>query len=411
MMACMSRKDLTSESTSSWESTAPATPISPAASWGGFVIIAGTVLIGQGSTALVTAALSLYLHGLGAPTDRIGLEVTITGIVITLCTIGVGPFINRIGAKRLMLAGMVAYFLAAMGMLAFPSELAVTGFRAMQGIGAALVIPSALTLAPGIIPLKSGMALGLMSMLYTVASAVGPPLGLWLFNRGGPATLFIPAAGCALLGLLLGFALRASQRPKAEVRGFGYDRRWTRELAADVLGNIYFGGIAAYLPLMMARINGPNAGIFFSADALGVLLLRVPTGLVVDRWGPRLAEALGIMLTMGGIGALFLPASVATLVLAGAGTGTGAGLLITAVVVSLSGKSGEHNRGTAMALGTAAYNVGIFFGGAVAGPVAGAAGFGGVLVVGLVGTVLALPIVMSQRTSKLFSAGEGDAHG
>jgi MFS family permease len=369
-------------------------PTASVASWGAFALIGFSIAIGQGSTALVTAALSLYLRQLGAPTDRIGLEVTMTGVVVTICTIAVGPFIGRIGAKRLLLTGMAAYLVAALGMLLFPSEAAVALFRALQGVGAGLALPSALTLAPRIIPARQGTALGMMSALFTVASAVGPPLGLWLFTQGGPARLFIPAAACALVGIGLGLALPSVPRATGGWRGFGYDRRWTPELVANVLGNAYFGGIAAYLPLLLARTGGPNAGIFFTADALGVLILRVPSGMIVDRSGPRMAEALGIVLTLLGVGALFLPASIVTLALAGAGTGTGAGLLITAVLVSLTGRSDEHNRGTAMGLSTAAYNVGIFLGGAIAGPVASVAGFHGVLGVGLIATALALPIVL-----------------
>jgi MFS family permease len=368
-----------------------------AATWALLIAVGLAIAIGQVSTTLTVAPLSLYLRALGAPAGRIGFEVGASGILATICTLGVGPLINRWGPKPLLLTGMVAYLLAAVGMLAIPSEAAVTCFRALQGVGAALVLPSGMTLVPRLMPQRPGAAIGAVGSVYTLSTAVGPPLGLWLYGHGGPSTLFLPAAGCAAAGLGLCALLPRVGATGVRSRGFGYERRWTRELVANALCNAYFGGIAAYLPLVLAHPAAPNAGIFFTADALGVLLLRAPTGMLVDRSGPRLAEVIGVATTQAGIGALFLPVSSLTLIVAGAGTGTGAGLFLSAVLVSLTQRSGEHNRGTAMALGSASFNLGLFAGGALSGLLVGPGGFGAVLALGLATTVAGLPLVLFER--------------
>jgi MFS family permease len=117
--------------------------------------------------------LSLYLRSLGVPAARIGVEVGASSVLATVCTLGVGPVINRWGAKPLLQIGMGAYLLAALGLVAFPHEAAVTGFRALQGVGAALVLPSALTLVPQIVSLRAGTAIGAASAITTVAPAAG----------------------------------------------------------------------------------------------------------------------------------------------------------------------------------------------------------------------------------------------
>ncbi len=373
--------------------------------WGRMAIISLALTIAQGSTSLVVVPLSLYLRSLGAPAGRIGVEVGASSVLATVCTLGVGPLINRWGAKPLLQIGMGAYLLAALGLFAFPTEAAVTGFRALQGVGAALVLPSALTLVPQIVSLRAGTAIGAASAVTTLATAIGPPLGLALYEHGGPVPLFLAAAGCAALGLAVSMLLPHVQPPRMQTRThwFGYERRWTKELLANALCNAYFGGIAAYLPLTLAARAGtgaPNAGIFFAADAVGVLLLRLPTGMLVDRSGPRLAETLGVATTLVGIGALFLPASTLTLIAAGAGTGVGAGLFLSAVLVSLTKRSGTQNRGTAMALGSASFNIGIFAGGALSGLLVGIApggfGFTAVLILGLLTTLAGLPLVLFE---------------
>jgi MFS family permease len=370
---------------------------SATATWALLIAVGLAIAIGQGSTTLIVAPLSLYLRALGAPADRIGLEVGASGVLATVCTLGVGPLINRWGPKPLLLMGMGAYLLAAVGMFAIPSEAAATCFRALQGVGAALVLPSGLTLVPRLIPMRPGAAIGAVGSIYTLATAIGPPLGLWLYGHGGRSSLFLPAAGCAAAGLGLCALLPRVGASGTRSRGFGYERRWTRELVANALCNAYFGGIAAYLPLVLAHPSAPNAGIFFTADALGVLLLRAPTGMLVDRSGPRMAEVIGVAMTLAGIGALFLPDSTLTLIVAGAGTGTGAGLFLSAVLVSLTQRSGEHNRGTAMALGSASFNVGLFAGGALSGLLVGPGGFDAVLALGLATTVAGLPLVLFER--------------
>ena len=51
--------------------------------------------IAQGSTTLVVVPLSLYLHALGVPAGRIGVEVGASSVLAMVCTLGVGPLINR----------------------------------------------------------------------------------------------------------------------------------------------------------------------------------------------------------------------------------------------------------------------------------------------------------------------------
>lgn len=386
------------------ESTQIRSPTGRARAMGTFSLLGLGIVLAQGSLFLGAAALPLYLHHLGVATDRIGLEVGASSFAGMICTVAAGPLINRWGPNRVSQVGLACYLMAAVGFLALPSEAAATACRALQGVGVSLVLPSLYTMAPQLVPLSRGTALGVVAALNTASLAIGPPVGLWLYATGGATWLFVPTIACALVGVGVGAILPAAPRPDTPIRGFGYDARWTAPIAANGLVAAYFGGIVAYLPLVLAHLNGPNAGIFFTADAIGVLLLRVPSGAMVDRFGARLPEIVGIVLTLAGIGALFLPYSPLTLIVAGAGTGVGAGLFISAILVTLHQQSGEHNRGTAMALSAAGFNVGMFAGSAISGLLIGPGGFGAVLLFGLGTTVAALPLVLPYRDER---SGDG----
>jgi MFS family permease len=157
---------------------------------------------------------------------------------------------------------------------------------------------------------------------------------------------------------------------------------------------VYFGGILSYLPLHLRSMHGPNAGIFFTADALGVLLLRVPTGWLTDKYGSLLPEILGLGVTLPGIAILALHPTVPILIASGAMTGTGAGMFITGVYVNLANRSDESNRGTAMSLGSASFTFGIFTGSTISGVLVDPGGFNAILVYGFVTCAAALPFAV-----------------
>jgi MFS family permease len=377
------------------DTVAVATGAAP--SWRGVAAVGMLLVVAQAGVYLIPSALPLYLRHLGAAPAHIGVEVGASNLAVVAFTLLAGPLINRWGPSRLMFGGVVCYLLAALGMLLIPAEGSVAACRALQGLGLALIYPSLLTMAPRLVPLGPGAALGLVASFNTVAMAAAPPIGLWLYGLGGAPALFGPAAACAAVGLGVAFALPTTPRPATAARGLGYDRHWTALLLASAFCGAYFGGVLAYLPLALARVHGPNAGIFFTADALSVLLLRAPSGALVDRSGPRIVQLSGVLLTLAGLGALALPASLPTLVAAGAGTGIGAGLFISALLVTLARRSGDHNRGTAMALSGASLNVGMFACAALSGLLYGSAGFGAVLLFGAATTLAALPFVLADR--------------
>ena len=122
---------------------------------------------------------------------------------------------------------------------------------------------------------------------------------------------------------------------------------------------------------------------------------RIPTGYLADRFGARWLMVAGVATTGLAIGILLISPSLATLLVAGAGTGLGAALLLPPILLELTKRSDERDRGTAMAL----YNTS--FAAAVgAGSLGGAVlvqrlGFNATLVASLVACLAAAPIALA----------------
>jgi MFS family permease len=138
-----------------------------------------------------------------------------------------------------------------------------------------------------------------------------------------------------------------------------------------------------------------NVGWFFTADAIAVMATRIPAGYLADRFGPRWLLVIGSLTTAIAIAVLLLPASFASLVVAGIGTGVSAALLLPPILLELTKRSDETDRGTAMAL----YNTS--FAAAVgAGSLGGAflvqgIGFHATLVLSMVSCLMAAPVAIA----------------
>ncbi len=359
------------------------------------------MLSAQLSFYLTGSALPLYLRHSGAPVARIGLDVGSGSIAGLMLTLAVGPLLNRRGVRLFMVAGACLYACAGAVMLAFPVEIAITAGKLLQGMGAALVTPSVYAAVPLLAPRATGIAMGLVTTLGSAPLAIGPALGLVLYAHGGPVWLLLPTillgAGSAIVSWLLRMPKADEVTPPAPSPGFGYDRRWTPALTANMLNGVYFGGIVAYLPLVLARTHGPNAGIFFSADAVGVVLLRFPGGMLADRTRTSTPMLLGLIVTMIGLAAFVPTTNLLWLIAAGAGTGIGAGLFASGLLTEMAGRSTAGNRGTAMSLSVATASLGVFLGGAISGLLIRPTGFSGVIVFGAVAEALGIPLVLLVR--------------
>jgi MFS family permease len=289
------------------------------------------------------------------------------------------------------------YLVTALSMLAIAQEGTVAALRAVQGIGTAVILPSAFTLGARLIPGRQTTALSVLGAGSNVALALGPPLGLALYTGHGAAWLFLPAAASAALGFVSTFFLPRTENQIKGAVGFGFDRVWLPALFTNLLGVANWGGIVAYLPLHLQQLHGPNAGILFTADAVGVLVLRVPTGILADRHGSQIPKLLGLAITLPAVAILALPPSVLTLTLAGVGTGGGAGLFITGIMGDLARLSTEANRGTAFSMSSASFSAGIFLGSTISGLLIGPGGFDAIILFGCLTCAAAVPFAMRSQ--------------
>src|SRR6185436_12779032 len=150
-------------------------------------------------------------------TDMLGISWAL--IVYQMAGIGLGVICGRLGD----IYGHNKLFGVGMGILAAGSFLCgfsqnvlqLILFRALQGVGGAMIQSSGRTLAFRAMPKGSeGKAQGLMAMSHQLGFSIGPPLGGliidWIHWRGIFFFLFVPS----LIGMVLCFTTGRSDAPE-----------------------------------------------------------------------------------------------------------------------------------------------------------------------------------------------------
>ncbi|HZR53163.1 MAG TPA: MFS transporter [Streptosporangiaceae bacterium] len=110
-------------------------------------------------------------------------EWVLDGYLLTLSALLLlgGALGDRYGRRRVFLCGLAVFSLASLACGSAPDGAVLIAARAVQGIGAALLVPGSLALIEAVIvPADRGRAVGAWAGLSGVASALGPLLGGWL---------------------------------------------------------------------------------------------------------------------------------------------------------------------------------------------------------------------------------------
>ena len=170
-----------------------------------FVITSAALFMVTLDNLVVTTALPVIRKDLGA--TLAGLEWTVNAYTLTFAVLLLtgAALGDRFGRRRLFVIGLAVFTLGSVGAALAPSVGALVAFRAVQGVGGAIVTPLTLTILSAAVPAeKRGLALGAWGGIGGLAVAIGPLVGgavvegiswQWIFWLNVPiGLLLIPLA-------------------------------------------------------------------------------------------------------------------------------------------------------------------------------------------------------------------------
>jgi EmrB/QacA subfamily drug resistance transporter len=221
---------------------------------------------------VVNVALPSIQRGLHASTAS--LEWTVNAYTLSFAVLLVtgGRLGDLFGRRRVFLAGVVI-FAASSGAIGFsPNDTWLVAWRAVQGAGAALMMPATLSIITNAFPPhERGKAIGTWAGVSAMALAIGPVFGGFLVQSVSWQSIFflnLPVAAGAVLVTL--FAVRES-------------RDETVERTVDVPGVLTLTAGLAALVLALVEGNSWHWGSGRELALYAIAVLGLASFAVVER--------------------------------------------------------------------------------------------------------------------------------
>ncbi|QKC94820.1 MFS transporter [Mesorhizobium sp. NZP2298] len=187
-----------------------------------------------------------------------GYALTLSALILAGGAAG-----DRFGLRRAFVAGIVLFVAASLACALAPNAVVLIAFRALQGIGAAIMVPGSLAIIAKAYPKKErGRAIGIWAAASALTTALGPVLGglvLSAFGDGIWRAIFAVNLPLGLISIYLLLAKIPADAP-TEKRSL--------DLGGGALATLAFGALAYGLTSMSSSGEGHMAGPSIAAGAV-----------------------------------------------------------------------------------------------------------------------------------------------
>ncbi len=240
----------------------------------------------------------LLASDLGATNFQVGMINAGFMLAAASLSIPLGLVSDRLGRRRLILAGMIVSGLTSIFLVLARTPVQVGSIYLFSGIGLACFSPSMMSYVGDVSPPSFlGRAYGWYTAALYLGMAAGPGLG-GVVASGGFRTAFLVSAAVIAAGIVLGAPRLPAPPPVAHapsvpvLAALGELLRNRTVLAcwiATLCATFAWGALFAFFPLY-ARSRGisvAHTGFIFTCQAASNALLRIPVGHLADRTGGR----------------------------------------------------------------------------------------------------------------------------
>jgi MFS family permease len=271
--------------------------------------------LGPFGGAMLVALIPNVADGLDASLTQVAAAITAYMVPFALLQLVSGTVAERLGPRRVVRGGYIAFGLAAVACALAPDIWLFLGARAAMGAANAFLSPILLAaLSEVAAPEVLGRTVGTFAAAQTAGLMLAPILGGLLGEISWRLAFILVAAVSGVLALpkqTLGAAKRQTgSSVRASLRSLL--NRWIALLAAQAtLGYLGFTAIGFVLVLVGAEEFGLGSGargLLIAGYGIGGILLGRYAGSVVDRAGrPATALAGAIACTAGVLCLVFAP--------------------------------------------------------------------------------------------------------
>jgi EmrB/QacA subfamily drug resistance transporter len=221
---------------------------------------------------VVNVALPSIQRGLDADVSHLEWVVNAYALTFAVLMLTGGKLADLLGRRRVFLSGLAVFTLASLlcGLAGSTGEL--IAWRALQGVGAALMMPATLAIITHAFPPRQrGMAIGVWAGVSALALAIGPIVGGLLAQHANWSWIFFVNVPVGVLGFVVSRL------------AIGESRDTSREQSLDLPGLLVSAG--ALFALTFGLIEASSYG-WTSPTILG-LFAAAAVGMVLFVWIER----------------------------------------------------------------------------------------------------------------------------
>lgn len=211
-------------------------------------------VVSQLDVSIVNIALPSIANAFSADISSLQWIADAYTVAFAALMLSAGGMSDRLGSRRVFQFGLLLFGLASTGCGLAWNTGSLIAFRALQGIGAATMIPSSLSILNQAFSHQADQrarAVALWTMAGGISIAAGPILGGLFIHFSNWRLIFIVNIPICLVGLLLSARLNESERHPHQGLDIPGQLLWMLALTALIMGIIEWHTLGIHDPLII----------------------------------------------------------------------------------------------------------------------------------------------------------------
>ena len=261
---------------------------------------------------MLVATLPVYVISLGGSQTDAGMVSGALAFTALLFRPLMGWMTDSWRRRPLVLIGTSCYgFASVIYLLTYSIPLLLVG-RFVHGFGLSCYTTASTAYIADIAPLRRrAEAVGVFAAAQAMGLIIGPAIGFMIVGASGFHRLFYFSGGLAFTAFFISIFARERRRPE-EIKNRPWSIR-TGILAIEALPLAWmalcmgmgFGAVNSFIAIFAQSRGFQNPGFYFMIQALALLISRIFTGRLADRYGRQIAIIPGFL--VGALALVLLP--------------------------------------------------------------------------------------------------------
>ncbi|SFC77839.1 MFS transporter [Clostridium uliginosum] len=275
--------------------------------WAKHFILALIITIGVNLTCnLLLSTISIYAKKITQVDSYAGLMTGVFTLSSLIIRLFAGKLLDKLGRKKILLLGIFITAFATIS-YAFTDQIFwILVFRALQGIGFGISSTAIATIVTDVTPESRLLeGIGYTGVGLTITTAIGPSIALKIVGNDYEDfhLLFITTFIVSIITLVISFALSYENKTNTTIYKKQKDDKitissWGRKIIIPGL-ILFLAAVAESTILSFTALYGiylgfGSIGLFFTINALGILVSRLFINQIVNRLGMNTVLFIGL---------------------------------------------------------------------------------------------------------------------